>query len=73
MKDRLITPSYCFSRAAYFLLYFGFWLMRPVLPFSRTEVCGADKFPMGLVRSCYPIAALCIRPFSGYLLDTFAR
>ena len=64
MKDRLITPSYCFILAANFLLYFGFWLMMPVLPFYLT---------MGLVLSCYTIAALCIRPFSGYLLDTFAR
>ena len=73
MKDRLITPSYCFILAANFLLYFGFWLMMPVLPFYLTEVFGADKFTMGLVLSCYTIAALCIRPFSGYLLDTFAR
>ena len=73
MKDKLITPSYCFILAANFLLYFGFWLMMPVLPFYLTEVFGADKFTMGLVLSCYTIAALCIRPFSGYLLDTFAR
>lgn len=73
MKDRLVTRSYCFILAANFLLYFGFWLMMPVLPFYLTEVFGADKFTMGLVLSCYTIAALCIRPFSGYLLDTFAR
>ena len=53
MKDRLITPSYCFILAANFLLYFGFWLMMPVLPFYLTEVFGADKFTMGLVLSCY--------------------
>ena len=28
---------------------------------------------IGFILSCYTIAALCIRPFSGYLLDTFAR
>ena len=73
MKDKLVTPSYCFILAANFLLYFGFWLMMPVLPFYLTEVFEASKFTMGLVLSCYTIAALCIRPFSGYLLDTFAR
>jgi MFS family permease len=28
---------------------------------------------VGLVLSCYTIAALCVRPFSGYFLDTFSR
>ena len=73
MRDKLITPSYCFILAANFLLYFGFWLMMPVLPFYLSEVFGADKAVIGIVLSCYTIAALCIRPFSGYLLDTFAR
>ena len=36
-KDRLITPSYCFILAANFLLYFGFWLLIPVLPFYLSE------------------------------------
>lgn len=73
MKDRLITPSYCFILAANFLLFFGFWLIMPVLPFYLSEVFEANKATIGIVLSCYTIAALCIRPFSGYLLDTFAR
>ena len=73
MKDRLVTPGYCFILAANFLLYFGFWLMMPVLPFYLDEIFRADKATIGIVLSCYTIAALCIRPFSGYLLDTFAR
>lgn len=73
MKDRLVTPSYCFIIAANFLLFFGFWLLMPVLPFYLTEMFRASKATIGVVLSCYTIAALCIRPFSGYLLDTFAR
>lgn len=73
MKDRLVTPSYCFILAANFLLFFGFWLLMPVLPFYLAEVFQANKATIGVVLSCYTIAALCIRPFSGYLLDTFAR
>lgn len=73
MKDRLITPSYCFIIGANFLLFFGFWLLMPVLPFYLQEVFGASKAEIGIVLSCYTMAALCIRPFSGYLLDTFAR
>lgn len=73
MKERLVTPSYCCILAANFLLFFGFWLIMPVLPFYLTEVFQANKATIGVVLSCYTIAALCIRPFSGYLLDTFAR
>lgn len=73
MKDKLVTSSYCFILGANFLLYFGFWLMMPVLPFYLTETFQANKTTIGIVLSCYTIAALCIRPFSGYLLDTFAR
>ena len=72
-KDKLITPSYCFILAANFLLYFGFWLLTPVLPFYLLEEFHASNTTIGIVLSCYTIAALCIRPFSGYLLDTFSR
>lgn len=72
-KDRLITPSYCCILAANFLLYFGFWLLIPVLPFYLSEEFHVGHTTIGIVLSCYTIAALCVRPFSGYLLDTFAR
>ena len=73
MKDRLVTPSYCFILAANFLLYFGFWLLIPVLPFYLSEVFRAGNSTIGIILSCYTVAALCIRPFSGYFLDSFAR
>lgn len=73
MKDRLITPGYCFILAANFLLYFGFWLLIPVLPFYLSEVFNAGNSTIGIILSCYTVAALCIRPFSGYFLDSFAR
>lgn len=73
MKDRLVTASYCYILVANFLLYFGFYLLMPVLPFYLLEVFRADNATIGIVLSCYTIAALTIRPFSGYLLDTLAR
>ena len=72
-KQRLITPSYCCILAANFLLYFGFWLLVPVLPFYLSEIFHASNTTIGIVLSCYTVSSLCIRPFSGYLLDTFAR
>ena len=73
MKDKLVTYSYCFILAANFLLYFGFWLLIPVRPFYLSEVFSAGNSTIGIILSCYTVAALCIRPFSGYFLDSFAR
>jgi len=73
MKDRLVTPSYCFILAANFLLYFGFYILMPVLPFYLTEVFGLGKGSIGTILACYTVATLLVRPFSGYLLDAFAR
>ena len=73
MEDRLVTPSYCFILAANFLLFFGFWQLMPVLPFYLSETFSAGHSTIGIILSCYTVAALCIRPFSGYFLDSFAR
>ncbi len=72
-KDKLVTSGYCLILAANFLLYFAFYLILPVLPFYLTEVFHTGNAAVGVILSCYTIASLCIRPFSGYLLDTLAR
>jgi MFS family permease len=59
--------------AANFLLFFAFYLILPVLPFYLTEVFRVDNAAVGIILASYTIACLCIRPFSGYVLDTFAR
>lgn len=72
-KEKLVTPWYCLILAANFLLYFAFYLILPVLPFYLTEVFNTGNATIGIILSCYTVASLCIRPFSGYLLDTLAR
>ena len=69
----LFTPSYCLMLAANFLMFFGFWMLVPVLPFYLAETFEAEGPLIGVILSCYTISALCIRPFSGYLIDMFAR
>ncbi|KAA6329337.1 Tetracycline resistance protein class B [termite gut metagenome] len=73
MKKKLITRNFCFILIANFLLFSGFYLILPVLPFYLKEVFDISNGTVGMVLSCYTIAALCVRPFSGYLLDTFSR
>lgn len=72
-KERLVTPSYCFMLLANFLLAFSFWLLIPIFPFFLSDNFHTGEAIIGLVISCYMISCLCIRPFSGYLIDTFAR
>ena len=73
MKEKLFTANYLEIVAANFLFYFGFWLLMPILPFYLSETFNASHTTIGIILSCYTLAALCIRPFSGYLLDTFSR
>lgn len=72
-KDKLLSPSFCYILAANFLLFFAFYLLLPVLPFYLKEQFLAGKSMIGFILSCYTVACLCIRPFSGYMLDTFSR
>lgn len=73
MRPRLFTPSYLCLLAANFLLYFGFWLLIPLLPFYLKDNYGLGAALIGTILSCYTVSALAVRPFSGFLLDTLAR
>ena len=72
-NEKMLSPSFCYILTANFLLYFAFYLIMPILAFCLEEEFAAGKGMIGFVLSCYTIACICIRPFSGYLLDTFAR
>ena len=56
-----------------FLLFFAFYLLTPLLPIYLYEQFNADKDTIGIVLSGYVIATLLIRPFSGFVVDTFDR
>ena len=73
IKDKLFTSGYWCMLVANFMLFFGFWLLIPVLPFYLSEVFQCSSSSIGLILCCYTVSALCMRPFSGYLLDAFAR
>ena len=73
MKERLFTRNYIFILAANFLLFFGFWILIPVLPFYLRETYDCPAAMLGAILSCYTVSGLCVRPFSGYLMDKFPR
>lgn len=72
-KEKLWNLNYWKVMIGNFLLYFSFYLLTPLLPIYLDEQFEADKDLIGLVLSGYVIASLVVRPFSGFLVDTFDR
>ena len=73
IQDRLWNRNYCKVMAANFALFFAFYVLTPLLPLYLSEHFGATKDVIGMVLSGYTITALLVRPFSGYVVDTFPR
>lgn len=72
-KERLWNRNYCTAMAGNFMLFFSFYLLTPLLPIYLDSQFAADKDMIGLVLSGYVLAALFVRPFSGFVVDTFDR
>lgn len=72
-KDRLWNANYWRVMTANFSMSFAFYLLTPLLPLYLTDRFGASKDMIGLVLSGYTITALLVRPFSGFLVDSFPR
>lgn len=72
-RDRLFTKSFFCILGANFLLFFAFYLLMPVLPFYLQECFHTSNGVVGIILSCYTVAALLVRPFAGYILDIFSR
>ena len=71
--ERLWNKNYCKVMAANFTLFFAFYVLTPLLPLYMSEHFGATKDVIGLVLSGYTVTALLMRPFSGFLVDSFPR
>lgn len=71
--DKLWNPNYLKAWSANFMLYFSFMVVTPLFPLYLSEVFGATKDETGMVLSGYALTALLIRPFSGFLVDSFPR
>lgn len=73
VRDKLFTGSFLCACSANFLLYFGFYLLMPVLPMFLMESFSVNEAVVGTVLSCYVISTLIIRPFSAFFADMFDR
>lgn len=72
-KEKLWNSNYCKAMVGNFMLFFSFYILTPLLPIYLDSQFKADKDVMGLVLSGYVVAALLVRPFSGFIVDTFDR
>jgi MFS family permease len=72
-KEKLWNPNYNKAMTANFTMYFAFYLLTPLLPVYLSESFHATKDVIGFVLFGYTIAALAIRPFSGFFVDSFNR
>ncbi len=58
---------------SYFLMNFAFYMLMPTLPLYLVESLRINHSEVGMAISSYTIGVLCVRPFSGYLVDCFSR
>ena len=71
--ERLWNKGFCRAMFGNFLMFFSFYLLTPLLPIYLDSKFNTDKDIIGLVLSGYVIAALVVRPFSGFIVDSFDR
>lgn len=71
--EKLWNGNYTKAWIANFMLFFSFMLLMPLFPLYLSETFGADKQTIGIVLSGYTITALLVRPFSGFIVDSFPR
>lgn len=71
--EKLWNRNYIKVMIANFSLFFAFYILTPLLPLYMSERFGTSKSMIGIVLSGYTVAALIIRPFSGYVVDSFSR
>lgn len=72
-EEKLWNSNYLKVLTCNFLLFFAFYLLTPLLPIYLDAQFHADKDIIGLVLSGYVVATLLVRPFSGFIVDSFNR
>jgi predicted MFS family arabinose efflux permease len=71
--EKLWNKNYVKVMTANFMLFFAFYVLTPLLPLYLSERFGTSNDMIGIVLSGYTVAALIIRPLSGYVIDSYSR
>lgn len=70
---KLWNQNFILCCLASFLMAFAFYLIGSVMPFYIVEEFKTNEAQTGLILACYITASLVVRPFSGFLVDTYSR
>lgn len=73
VKEKMWNSNYVKVWVANFMIFFSFMLLTPLMPLYLKDTFSASKDMIGMVLSGYALTALIIRPFSGFLVDSFPR
>ncbi len=72
-NSSLFSRDFIYLTLSVFLISTAFYFLMPTLPVYLQEVLKAGKLEVGLIIGTYTLAALLVRPISGYALDTYGR
>ncbi|MFR9535110.1 MAG: MFS transporter [Rikenellaceae bacterium] len=72
-KQPLWTKNYILAFISNMLIFYSFYMLVPILPFYVMNNLHLDESSTGVVLALYTVAALLIRPLSGFLVDKFSR
>ena len=73
VKERLWTRNFIKVCTGNFLLFFSFYLIMPLLPLYLHDTFQASEQMIGIVLAGYTVTALIIRPFGGFMVDSYPR
>lgn len=68
-RPALWSPGFLLACAANFLLGISFYVLMPTLPFHLMQELGVNEGVAGAILASYVIAALLVRPFSGFIVE----
>ncbi|KAF5083683.1 Multidrug resistance protein MdtG [anaerobic digester metagenome] len=72
-ENSIWTGNFIRITVANLLMALAFYFLLPVLPLFLSEKLSASEGDIGIVLAFYTIAALIIRPFTGFALDSIGR
>ncbi|HPB25758.1 MAG TPA: MFS transporter [Bacteroidales bacterium] len=73
MNERIWSRNFIFLILSNFLMYVTYYAILSALPLYLVNDLEASEMQVGIVVGAYTIAAVLVRPFSGFALDRFGR
>lgn len=72
-QDKLYTKNFISLTLANLFMAIAFYFMTPIMALFMKDRFDANESEIGLAMFCFTIAAIGMRPYAGYLLDTISR